>query len=111
MSKKLTRDEWEDIFNLIPLPETNTAHALELMRKLDGHDAEQRTYADFGRSLAKLLRELPGWFGDEWSEELMPLAAEAGLAERVEYDPLVHDAEEAEPGDEIWVWKEPTDDD
>lgn len=51
------------------------------------------------------------WFHDEWSTEVMPIAAECGIAEYVPYDPAVHgERVEAEPGDEIWVWVTPPSD-
>lgn len=42
---------------------------------------------------------------DEWSEDVLPLAKQAGLCSQVNYDPEVHGwGIEAEPGDEIWFW-------
>lgn len=64
--------------------------------------------AMFGRRVLALLRDMGNdWFGDEWSEEIMPVAVECGLAERVAFDPVIHgESIEAELGDEIWVWKD-----
>lgn len=68
-------------------------------------------YEAFGRAMYKLLSEWPGWFGDEWSEIVMPLAVKAGLAHEVPYDPDIHDCDDgAEPGEEIWVWRSDTED-
>jgi hypothetical protein len=44
--------------------------------------------------------------GDEWSEQILPLAAQAGLCRRVVYDPDKHGDIEADPGTEIWFWGE-----
>ena len=104
----MTRDELE--FNVRASWSMTTATRRQHYGKaLLDHDAEQRPYADFGLRVYELIRGTDGWFGDEWSEQVMPLAVEAGLAELVEYDPSVHTAEDAEPGDEIWVWKEAAD--
>ena len=71
-----------------------------------GWDAK---FAEFGRALVAMCYELAdGWWGDEWSEDVMPLAVEAGLARRTPYDPEEHgEGLEAEPGDEIWYWNVP----
>lgn len=51
------------------------------------------------------------FFGNEISEDILPLALNAGLCSRVKYDPVVHgDLIEAEPGDEIWWLNGPQDD-
>jgi len=65
-------------------------------------------YAQFGQAVCEMLKRHELWFSDEWSEDIMPLAVAAGLAARVEYDPESAHAglhvENAEPGDEIWIW-------
>lgn len=57
-------------------------------------------YESFGKAVVSLFH----WWGDEWSEDIMPLAVQSGLAERVPYDPELHGDCEADPGDEMWVW-------
>lgn len=43
--------------------------------------------------------------GEEISEDILPLARDAGLCDRVPYDPTIHGEDiEADPGDEIWWW-------
>ena len=65
-------------------------------------------FAKFGEAIAGFLMAQDAWFGEEWSDDIMPLAVEAGLAERAPYDPMEHGQDiEAEPGDEIWVWNQP----
>jgi hypothetical protein len=62
----------------------------------------------FGEAMWKLIsRPETNFCGDEWSEEVLPLAQQAGLCERVPYDPAIHGEDiEADPGDEIWWWGE-----
>lgn len=46
-----------------------------------------------------------GFCQSEMSEEILPLAAQAGLCSKVTYDPEIHgDIQDAEPGSEIWWW-------
>ena len=53
--------------------------------------------------LAWMRNGYNGFFGAEWSEELMPIFTRHGFAERVAYDPEKHgEVEECEPGDMIW---------
>ena len=54
----------------------------------------------------QMIEKLGGDFcGDEWSEDVLPLAERAGLCSRVIYDPEKHgEGIEADPGDEIWWW-------
>ena len=65
-------------------------------------------FAKFGRLVYEHLvsQDNDSWFGDEWSEEIMPIAVLCGLAEQRPYDPERdgEGIEDAEPGDEIWVW-------
>jgi hypothetical protein len=63
-------------------------------------------HAVFGKLMWQMIEKLGGDFcGDEWSEEVLPLAERAGLCSRVIYDPEKHgDGIDAEPGDEIWWW-------
>jgi hypothetical protein len=63
-------------------------------------------HAKFGKLVWDMIRQLGGDFcGDEWSEDVLPLAERAGLCVRVEYDPEKHgEGIEAEPGDTIWWW-------
>lgn len=63
-------------------------------------------YAIFGKLMWELITKNGGEFcGDEWSEDVLPLAQAAGLCSRVIYSPDVHGTVcEAEPGDEIWWW-------
>lgn len=66
---------------------------------------ELEPYAKFGRMFVEKVGMDALWWGDEWSEAVMPIAVQAGIAERVPYDPEMHgEGVEAEPGDEIWVW-------
>jgi hypothetical protein len=62
----------------------------------------------FGEAMWKLIsRPETNFCGDEWSEDVLPLAHQAGLCERVLYDPAIHGEDiEADPGDEIWWWGE-----
>lgn len=63
-------------------------------------------YARFGKLMWEMIEKIGGEFcWDEWSEDVLPLAARAGLCCRVKYDPEIHGPGiEAEPGDEIWYW-------
>ena len=63
--------------------------------------------AEFGRMVYEHLIHRDCWFGDEWSEDVMPMAKTAGLAEQASSDPKIHGSglEDADPGDEVWVWK------
>mgnify|MGYP005614739943 CR=1 FL=1 len=65
-------------------------------------------YAKFGLAMWRSIEEWGGDFcNEEVSEVILPMAAEAGLCSRVEYDPELHGKNlEAEPGDEIWWWGE-----
>jgi hypothetical protein len=66
---------------------------------------EDLRYTRFGKSMWEMIRKLGEDFcGDEWSEEVLPLAEEAGLCRRVKYNPEIHGEIEAEPGWEIWWW-------
>jgi hypothetical protein len=62
----------------------------------------------FGEAMWKLISHPETNFcGDEWSEDVLPLAEAAGLCGRVKYDPAIHGEDiEADPGDEIWWWGE-----
>jgi len=63
-------------------------------------------FAEFGRLVFRELHD-DDFFGDEWSEKIMPLAVKAGVAERTKYDPEKHGEDvEAEPGQEIWLWRD-----
>jgi len=64
--------------------------------------------AEFGRLMWQhILNHMPEFLGDEWSEDVMPLAEKAGLCNRVIYDPAIHgEIEDVEPGDMIWWWGE-----
>jgi hypothetical protein len=61
-------------------------------------------HAVFGKLMWEMIQKMGGDFcGDEWSEDVLPLAERAGLCSRATYDPEKHgDGIEAEPGDEIW---------
>jgi hypothetical protein len=79
--------------------------------KTDSQNTDSVTGADprhakFGKLVWDMIRQLGGDFcGDEWSEDVLPLAERAGLCVRVEYDPEKHgEGIEAEPGDTIWWW-------
>lgn len=63
-------------------------------------------FARFGKAMWEYIERLGGDFcGEEISEDILPLAAEAGLCCRVPYDPELHgDGIDAEPGEEIWFW-------
>ena len=65
-------------------------------------------FETFGRLVWDMIQQQGGDFcGDEWSEEVLPLAQKAGLCSRVKYDPEKHgdEIQDAEPGDEIWFWE------
>ena len=86
---------------------------MELERELAAVTKERdalRSYALFGRLMWDMIQQIGGSFcGDEWSEDVLPLAQQAGLCHRAMYDPEIHwdyDIECAEPGDEIWVFGE-----
>lgn len=63
-------------------------------------------FARFGEAVWKyIVKTGSDFFGCEISEDILPLAAEAGLCCRVPYDPELHGEDiDAEPGDEIWWW-------
>ena len=65
-------------------------------------------FARFGEAMWNYITQMGGDFcGAEISEDILPLANNAGLCCRVEYDPEKHGKNiEAEPGDEIWWWGE-----
>ena len=90
------------------LKKANQAN-LKLIERVKGLEK----YATFGHKFYDLIRNKDYWFGDEWSEDVMPFAVEAGLAVQVKYDPEIHgQIEDAEPGYDVWIWtdalKEPT---
>jgi hypothetical protein len=66
-------------------------------------------HAIFGKLMWGMIQKMGGDFcGDEWSEEVLPLAQKAGLCGRVIYDPDKHGyIEDGEPGHEIWWLGEP----
>ena len=70
-------------------------------------------WARFGRVVFALMREaITDGFLDVSSETLADKAVEAGIIQRVAYDPEVHGGrvgaeEELEPGDMIYWWGEP----
>lgn len=67
---------------------------------------EREQFEQFGRKLHAYFSRTAFFFEWEESEDIMPIAVECGLAERTVYDPEKHgDGIEAEPGDEIWLWK------
>jgi len=72
-------------------------------------DPPDSRHAVFGKLMWDMIQKMGGDFcGDEWSEEVLPLAERAGLCSRVTYDPAKHgDGIEAEPGNEIWWWGNP----
>jgi len=73
----------------------------------DAEIARLAPYAKFARLFIERIGHDACWWESEDSEAVMPLAVEAGIADRVPYDPDVHGTvEDAEPGDEIWVWRE-----
>ena len=46
---------------------------------------------------------------DEWSDDILPYAKQAGLCHYVEYNPALHGDQMTgypEPGDPIWYWEE-----
>lgn len=63
-------------------------------------------FARFGEAMWSYITKLGGDFcGEEISEDILPLAAAAGLCCRVTYYPEAHGQEiEAERGDVIWWW-------
>ena len=68
-------------------------------------DAADPRFAAFGLAVWSMIEETGEEFcWSEWSEDVLPLAAEAGLCYRADYDPAVHGTLDAEPGDEIWYW-------
>ena len=76
---------------------------------MSGHECIKSRYETFGRLMWDMIQQIGGSFcGDEWSEDVLPLAQQAGLCHRALYDPEIHEEgiEYAEPGDEIWVFGE-----
>lgn len=77
-----------------------------------GHVEAQRVadprFEQFGRAVWSMITKIGGDFcGNEWSEDVLPLAEKAGLCRRVIFDPAVHGEDiEADPGCEIWWWGE-----
>ncbi len=66
---------------------------------------KKKDYEKFGRLIYLRYRESEFFFSDEDSENIMPLALMAGLAERVIFDPDIHgEIEDADPGQAIWRW-------
>lgn len=62
-------------------------------------------FAAFGKSLWEYITKLGSDFcGEEFSEDILPLAESAGLCRQVEYSPELHGDMEAEPGDLVWWW-------
>jgi len=63
-------------------------------------------FARFGEAMWKYITDRGGDFcGEEISEDILPLAQNAGLCCRVEYDHAIHgEGIEADPGSEIWYW-------
>jgi len=63
-------------------------------------------HAIFGNLVWQMIEKMgEDFFGEELSEEILPLAERAGLCSRVSYDPEKHGRGlEADPGDEIWFW-------
>ena len=63
-------------------------------------------FARFGEAMWKYIDRLGGDFcGEEISEDILPIAADAGLCCRVPYDSQIHGEDiDAEQGDEIWWW-------
>lgn len=81
--------------------------AENLRRLLSGEPPLETPHARFGRLMHEYLANRDDWYSDEWSEEIMPIAEQCGLAEEVIYDPEAHgEIEDAEPGCEVWIWKE-----
>jgi hypothetical protein len=59
----------------------------------------------FGRlMLEHLITQLPDFLGDEWAEDIMPLAEQAGLCVWTAYEPDIHGEIDAEEGAMIWYW-------
>lgn len=68
-------------------------------------ESSGNSFAEFGRMVYEFIVDWDGWFGEELSVTLMPMAEKAGLATRAQYDPDEHgEGIEADPGDEIWLW-------
>lgn len=64
-------------------------------------------FAAFGRAVWGWIKDHPEFCGEEMSEEILPLARDAGLCRRVVYDPEIHgDGIDADPGCEVWYWGE-----
>jgi len=63
-------------------------------------------FAIFGEEVWNYLKGvLPEFLGDEFSEDLLPLAEKAGLALRTKYDPEIHgEIDDCVKGDMIWFW-------
>lgn len=61
-------------------------------------------FAGFGRAVMDWLVSIPEWWGDETIDrDILPLAEQHGLAQRVPYDPATHGDEiDAGEGDPIW---------
>ena len=70
---------------------------------------DAKSFEEFGRAVFDCLRD--GRFMEsEDGDELTEKAWHAGLVERVKYEPADHGfIEEAEPGDEIWWFREHVD--
>jgi hypothetical protein len=61
--------------------------------------------AHFGEAMWSFITKQGGDFcRNEISEDILPLAQAAGLCCRIGYDPEIHGAMDADPGDEIWWW-------
>lgn len=80
-------------------PDALADEILELRVKL----AAMSAFAGFGKDVMEWILDNPAWWGDESSEEIMPIAEKYRLAECVAYDPEIHGYEiYADEGDEIW---------
>lgn len=71
-----------------------------MSERVTPEDAAKRFEA-FGRAVWRLRADDFWCSEDGWT--IAEAAVDAGLAERVKFDPAIHSAEDAEPGDEI-IW-------
>lgn len=64
--------------------------------------------AKFGKLCLDYFKRCPDFHGDEISTDIIPLAEQCGLIEKVEFDPEIHNDTSGccEPGDDFWIWKE-----
>lgn len=73
--------------------------------KYEKDTAPDQRFAVFGQAIWRLITKSADEFcSDEWAEEVMPLAVDAGLCRRVAFDPQTHAGVDAEVGSMIWWW-------